>query len=227
MEREQKSTEVFKLLEQSTKQQAMPVAGAGKSSAPKYVSSKSASRPQSTSSALKSPGQSTIRPSVLKLPGSHPKLSASTTSGGSKHVRVSSKRPKLSTVQPEKPLNLVSIPLKFPLVEIKALSREALTLSSPTKRRPPPLALASSTPSSSKATSHSAVGSSTFGGTAVAPQIGDSYGSETIEEMEMDQYMDVQSPSYLLESGGEEKSDDVVHCICGSTLDEGFMIQVN
>lgn len=25
----------------------------------------------------------------------------------------------------------------------------------------------------------------------------------------------------------EETSDDVVHCVCGSTVDEGFMIQVH
>lgn len=33
-------------------------------------------------------------------------------------------------------------------------------------------------------------------------------------------------PSPKLPTPSEDSSDDVVHCVCGSDVDEGFMIQV-
>ncbi len=200
MERQQKSVEILSLLEQSTREQPLPAASAA--SAPKYVTS-TISQSQSASS-VKASRQTLTRPAALPLSDAQPKPLASESS---KQVRVSGKKHKLSTVQPEKPLNLVNIPLKFPLVEIKALVREAIPVTSPTLKKSP-LVLASSTPLTARAASHSVSG------------------SELIEELDMDQYEDFPSPSSTVESGEEESSDDVVHCICGSTLDEGFMIQV-
>ena len=210
MERQKKSVEVLDLLEKSTRQQALSTA-----STQKYSSSKSVTKSQGTST-VNSIGEISVRPFTVELQG----IQASTgpTSGETKLLRTGSKRPKLSTVQPEKPLALMAVPLKVPLVEIKALPQEALPPSSPTLKK-----AGVSMTSSSKIPQHSKTGSSS----ATAPSMaavntsrGDSFGSEMLEELEMEE----EYPSSLLDS--EEESDDVVHCICGSTVDEGFMIQV-
>ena len=47
-------------------------------------------------------------------------------------------------------------------------------------------------------------------------------GADLVDEGEGGGAEDVRSPSM----GSEGNEDDVVHCVCGSEVDEGFMIQV-
>ena len=49
-------------------------------------------------------------------------------------------------------------------------------------------------------------------------------GGECLDEEVVEGGRDEDAKSLSMESEGNE--DDVVHCVCGSEVDEGFMIQV-
>ena len=129
----------------------------------------------------------------------------------SKATVSSSKKPKQNVlnVSGAAVMSVAGPPLKGSAVEIRALSRDSLPHPSPIVR----------TASEFGSTMATASGSSKSGREV---QLNN---SDSVEEMDTSNELEGGEghPLSLPNEAGEE---DVVHCLCGSTEDEGFMIQV-
>lgn len=108
-------------------------------------------------------------------------------------------KPSLGNSQPTM-FSVVGPPLKVPLVEIKSLPRDSLSLPAQIKRQ-----------TNVKTSSLNKEGGLT----------GDLF-SEEVES-----YNILSHPSVCRRVLLEESDNDVVHCVCGDLTDEGFMIQVS
>ena len=107
-------------------------------------------------------------------------------------------------------MSVAGPPLKGSAVEIRALSHDSLPHPSPIVR----------TGSESGSTATAAVHDSSKGGSEA--QL---YNSDSVEEMDTSNELEG-GEGHPLSPTNEASEEDVVHCLCGSIEDEGFMIQV-
>ena len=107
-------------------------------------------------------------------------------------------------------MSVAGPPLKGSAIEIRGLSRDSLPHPSPIVR----------TASESSSTTMAAVHDSSKGGSEVQLN-----SSDSVEEMDTSNELEG-GEGHPLSPTNEASEEDVVHCLCGSIEDEGFMIQV-
>ena len=143
----------------------------------------------------------------------HPSSSSKGPSSSSKTLSSNSKKQKQTLINVSSPAvaSVAAPPQKAPVVEIRTLSRDSLPHSTST------IKTASEFGSVLPSTSASRGGHET--------QLND---SDSIDDMDTsNEFEGGESHSLFPSNTNEASEEDVVHCVCDSTEDEGFMIQVS